>query len=184
MTHIINPTICDRTKQIVKGTILGGSSIVQSNGGKNYYLSMRSKNGKWIDYKASELAIFSSKEPITIEKTNRWHSLCYPYFSEIKTMFYENKKREIQMSALDDLKDVGYMIWFGDSGSYKNGRIIFNTHIWGEDGTQKINEYLHLSSFDSEIFLERKNFRIRLSEKSSKSLMTLMAPQFPYWFTF
>jgi hypothetical protein len=181
MTHYINPKITDREKEIIKGTVLGGSTIIKPTGGKNCYLSMRSKDGQWLDYKAYELKNLSSSAPMTIEKTNRWHSLCYPVFSDIYKMFWDQKKRSINETHLDCLTYISYMIWFGDCGTYKDGIVILNTHIWGEEGSNKICNYLGKAGFKSEVFAERKNFRIKLDESSSYNFIRNISPNMPHF---
>jgi len=180
--HYINPHITNRISNIVKGTILGGSSLVKSKSGKKCYLSMRGKNGFWLDFKSAELKVFSSDTPVTIEKTNRWHSLCYPYFDEIRPLFYTDQKRHLNIDVLNGLRDIAYMIWYGDAGSYKNNQITFNTHIWGEQGTETINRYFNEIGFSSEIVLKQKYFRVRLDETSSKQILKIISPHFPNFF--
>ncbi len=182
--HIIQPKVKDRTLQIMHGTILGGSSLIRSKNSQNSYLSMRSKNGKWLDYKSAYLKEFASSEPFTWEKnTNRWHSLCYPVFSELRKKYYKDNKRCINVDVLDslNLKDLSFAIWFGDCGDYSNGIITYNTKVWGEQGTQEIKKYFNLLSFECEIIKVRNNFRIKLdfnsSQKLAKMIFSLM-PQF------
>ncbi|RDJ35550.1 MAG: hypothetical protein DWQ19_12090 [Crenarchaeota archaeon] len=182
MTHYINPMVAKRQLQIIKGTILGGSSLVKPTKGRNCYLSMRGKNAKWIDYKASELSVYSSLAPFTLEKTNRWHSLCYPIFSEMREMFYDGKKRCLNPNALDDLQDIAFMIWYGDAGHYKNNSIILNTNIWGKKGTEVIGEYFNLLNYNCIIFKNRESYRIRLDEDSSLDLLKKISPHFPHFF--
>lgn len=181
MTHYINPKLSDREKDIIKGTVLGGSSIIKPTGGKNCYLSMRSKDGQWLDFKSYELRGLSSQEPVTIEKTNRWHSLCYPIFNDIRILFWDKKERKISDEALEKLTFISYLIWFGDVGTYKNGIVTLNTHIWGEEGTEKIVKHFDTVGYDSVIFLERKNFRVKLSKDSSYNFMRSISPFFPHF---
>lgn len=183
MTHIIDPNITKRNLQVVKGTILGGSSIVKPQGGRNCYLSMRSKNPKWLEYKASELAVFSSKAPFTIEKTNRWHSLCYPIFSDLRELFYDKKKRKLDQEALNDLQDIAFMIWYGDSGFQHKGCIVFNTNLWGKKGTETIQDYFSHLDYPSTIYKDRKSYRIKLSEEASHDLGAKIAPHLPDFFS-
>ena len=48
--------------------------------------------------------------------------------------------------------------------------MIFNTQIWGEDGTTKILDYFKTLEWSGEIYTERKNFRIKLDEETSKEI--------------
>ena len=167
-----------RDYQIILGTIMGGSSIVKSKGGKHCYLSMRDRNGKWLEHKAFQLAHYASPEPFIINKTNRWHSLCHPIFDEFKIKFYKNEKRHLEIDNLT-FWDLGLAIWFGDSGKFENGSVIINTHIWGKTGTETIKKYFELCNWSAEIFKDRKYFRIKLAKEASIHFMKTINHQLP-----
>jgi len=171
---MINPNISNRMYRPIKGTILGGSSLVRSKGSKNCYLSMRSKNPYWLEFKAAELKQIASKKPFSIEKTNRWHSLCYPILNDIEKIFYKNKKRYLHKNALDDLTDIAYMIWFYESSIYERKIFVLNTHVWGEENTNKILNYFKLSSFDCSLFKDGDKFRIKFSKDSSLKILKII----------
>ena len=182
MTHVLSPKISNRQRNIIIGTILGGSSVVKPSKGRNCYLSMRSKNIDWLRWKATELRALATQDPITVEKTNRWHSICYPIFNELREAFYTDKKRHLEDDALDLLQDSAMGVWFGDCGRYENERIVLNTHVWGEDGSKLVVEYFAKLDWKSEVFTERKNFRVRLDEKSSEDFLRITMPQMPHFF--
>lgn len=173
MTHIINPKITSRQRAVVIGTILGGSSIVKPKKGKNCYLSMRNKDLDWLKFKSSELANLSTKDPITSEKTFRWHSICYPLFNEFQEMFYKDKKRKLKIETLNLLQDISIAVWYKDAGVLSKNHIIFNTHIWQKEGTENISSYFQSLDWECKIFTERKNYRIELSEESSKEVLKM-----------
>lgn len=174
MTHIINPKITTRQKCIIIGTILGGSSIIMPKKGKNCYLSMRSKDLNWLNFKAKELENLATKEPITVEKTYRWHSVCYPVFNEFYETFYKNKKRCLSLDTLNLLQDLSIAIWFKDCGSIiKNRSIVFNTHVWGKTGSENVSEYFNSLEWKSNVFTERKNYRVKINEECSKEVMKM-----------
>lgn len=179
MTHMINPKITQAQKFLIIGTILGGSSIIKPQKGKNCYLSMRDKDIKWLNFKADQLKELSSQSPITIEKTNRWHSVCYPIFNEYRDIFYEKSKRKLKIESLNLLHDLSIAIWFGDSGKCRSNRAYFNTNIWRKEGTNKIVEYFKSIEWDCEIFKERNNFRVRLSEESTKEMLNMCSSYLP-----
>jgi|SaaInlV_100m_DNA_2_1039680.scaffolds.fasta_scaffold08634_3 hypothetical protein len=185
MTHIINPKLTHRQKHTVIGTILGGSSIIQPSGGVNSYLSMRSKDSEWLQHKSNELNCLSSNKPFTIEKTNRWHSLCYPLFNEYRDIFYKDGKREITKNILESLylSDLTFSIWCIDSWRYDRGRFVMNTHVWGESGTLEVVDYLKLLDMKSEIITDRGRFRIKLKQKSTREMMKIVSPHIPYFYT-
>lgn len=181
MTHVINPEITKRQKQIITGTILGGSSIIRPKGGQNCYLSMRCKNSNWLQFKAIELTNLSSSKPFTIERTNRWHSLCYPIFNDFYDEFYFKNNRKLKPDTLDLLTDIALAIWYIDVGKMVAGRLIMNTNIWGKEGTDFILDYFNAIGFQSEIFKERERFRVRMTLKATNMFRNMVEPHLPIW---
>ncbi|MHA2427213.1 MAG: hypothetical protein ACXADB_04210 [Candidatus Hermodarchaeia archaeon] len=185
MTHRISPKLSNRQRDFITGTVLGGSSIVKPSKGKNCYLSMRSKDFEWLRFKATELMSLASDTPITREKTNRWHSICYPVFNEFRELFYHNNRRCLTSERLDSLRihDRAWAIWYGDCGILLKNRVILNTHIWGESGTKVIHEYFDSMDYQPEIIRQRSNFRIKLGEEGSLRFWKLVAPTLDPFFS-
>lgn len=179
MTHMINPKITQAQKSLITGTILGGSSIIKPQKGKNCYLSMRDKDLSWLKFKADQLKDLSSQSPMTIEKTNRWHSVCYPVFNEYREAFYKDGKRKLTSESLGLLHESSIAIWFGDAGKCRSGRAVFNTNIWGAEGTDLIVEYFKSIDLECEVFMERKNRRVRLAPDATEELLKMCAPYLP-----
>ena len=179
LTKLINPPFNKRHWQLVAGTILGGSSLIKPKNGKHYYLSMRGKNGKWLEYKANWLMNFASLEPFTKEKTNRWHSLCFPVFDQFTDIFYKDGKRHLNAEQLStQLWDFALMVWYGDCGNY-DGQLTLNTHIWGEQGSVAIVEYFALCGWEAEIIKDRTYYRVRLDKDSSLRFFQTIQHELP-----
>lgn len=142
---------------------------------------MRSVDHDWISYKAFELGALSSQRPFTEEgNTLRWHSNCYPVFTEFYNLFYKNKTKTISMEVLDPLKDIGLAIWYGDCGKLKKDRVLLNTNKFGDDGNDTIIEYFKEAGIgDAEVIKERKYSRILLSEEASRKFLLLVAHRLP-----
>ena len=122
----------------------------------------------------------ASQDPITIEQTNRWHSVCYPLFNSFRDMFYDKKgKRHLHIDSLSLLQDVALAIWYGDCGKVENDKVILNTHIWKEKGTKTTVKYFSYLDYKATIFKERNNFRLRLDEKSSEDFLKMITPHLP-----
>lgn len=179
MTHMINPKITQSQRFLVIGTILGGSSIIRPKKGKNCYLSMRDKDISWLRFKSDQIKDLASQSPMTIEKTNRWHSVCYPLFNEFYEMFYEKGKRRLKVDDLNLLHDSSIAIWFGDSGKCKGKSVMINTNIWGKEGTEIIVEYFKSLDWNASVFLERRKYRIRMDGESSDDFLKLVSPYLP-----
>ncbi len=179
MTHMINPKVTSSQKFLIIGTILGGSSIIKPKKGKNCYLSMREKDISWLRFKADQLKDLASQSPMTIEKTNRWHSVCYPIFNEFHEMFYDGGKRRLKAETLNLLHDSSIAVWFGDAGKCKGESVVLNTNIWGEEGTGLIVEYFKSLEWNASVSLERKNFRVKLDRDSSEDFLTMVSSHLP-----
>lgn len=179
LMNISQPDITGRHYDIIAGTILGGSSVMKPARGKNSYLAMRSKHNLWLEYKAQELGDLASDTPFTIEKTLRWHSLCYPIFNRFREMFYQNGKRNLTLEPLDALHDVGLAIWYGDCGSYRKGKVTLRTHLWGKRGTQVIAEYFARLDWPGTITQEKKCYRFVIEGDSAKKYLERVLPQLP-----
>lgn len=171
-----------RENQIITGTILGGSSLIMPKNGKNCYLSMRDKNAAWLETKADALKSIASPAPFTIEKTNRWHSLCVPELNGFREKFYKDGKRHLRLEVLERLWDVSLAVWYQDCGLNINDRVIIKTHIWGEEGTELFKTYFELIDYQAEIVKERGKFRVRLDQDSSKHFLNMVLPILhPIW---
>lgn len=179
MTHMINPKVTNSQRFLIIGTILGGSSIIKPKKGKNCYLSMREKDISWLRHKSDQLKDLASQSPMTIEKTNRWHSVCYPIFNEFYDMFYADGKRNLQVETLNLLHDSSIAIWFGDAGKCKGESVVLNTNIWGERGTNLIVDYFKSLEWDASVMLERKNFRVKLDKSSSGDFLSMVSSYLP-----
>jgi hypothetical protein len=181
MTYYDNPEISDWHRQIIIGTVLGGSSLVKPNKGRNCYLFMRSADKNWLNYKAGELLSLSSQRPFTQEgNTLRWHSNCYPIFTEYYNKFYGSGKKLVKMDILDALRDIGLAIWYGDCGKFKKGKVVLNTNKFGEDGTQIISNYFREAGIgETSLTKERKYIRLSFSEEATDKFLLVLASRLP-----
>lgn len=181
MTYYENPDISDWHKQIIVGTVLGGSSLVKPKKGRNCYLFMRSAQKDWLKYKAQELDNLASQRPFTQEgNTLRWHSNCYPVFTEYYNMFYTSEKKTVSMQILDSLRDIGLSVWYGDCGKIKNGIITFNTNKFGEEGTNIISQYFSEAGIgETKVVRERKYIRLMFTPEASERFLLIVANRIP-----
>lgn len=182
MTYYKFPKITDDQKQIIHGTILGGSSIIRQKNGKNCYLSMRGRNQKWIECKAQELNFIAPPNPYCQEKNGyfRWHSKSSPLLTEWYNLFYKDDKRTISMNILDELRDIGLAIWFLDCGKLKNKEIVLNLDHFGNKEIKIISQYFKEISLNNKI--QKSN--IKLNKEASEKFIKVIGihiPEFMYW---
>lgn len=185
MTYRTEPSLSTTQKQIVLGTLMGGSSCVKPKRGRNSYLSMRGRDLNWLKYKATELADLASEKPITIEDGRdycRWHSLSFSVLNDFRGMFYGGDgKRVVSPEVLDQLCDTAWAVWYGDSGRVLKGhRIQLNTTVHGEDGTAAIAEYLNrFNHMHADVLRAGAGWRITFDESGSREFVRVMGHRLP-----
>ncbi len=174
MTYHSNPPVANRHRQVIMGTVLGGSSLVKPARGRNCYLFMRSKNLDWMRFKAQELEPFSNGQ-ITQEKNSyRWHSNCYPLFYEMRDRLYENGKKKVTVELLNDVGPMALIVWYGDCGRIVRRKAVFNTHKLGADSTEAISEFFKLANLENKVTKERGYLRVIFDQDSTISLVKLL----------
>jgi hypothetical protein len=94
-------------------------------------------------------------------------------------MFYNGKDRLLKIDNLNLLHDSSLAIWFGDAGKCRSNNLILNTNIWGKKGTDLIIEYFESLDWKVSLFMERKNYRVKFDEESSKDFLKLIGQYLP-----
>ncbi len=173
----------DFQHQILIGTILGGSSLVKPPKGKNYYLSMRNQNERWLRYKMAEMPdYFIGKTVHQYGNTYRANSACSPVLTEFQTRVYSGTKRQISMEVLDSLRDVALAIWFLDGGS-KTGRskknAYLNTTKFGEDGTNVILQFFNEVGMPCNVNRDGDRLKILFTVEGTVAFLKTIAHRFP-----
>jgi hypothetical protein len=169
--------------QVLIGTILGGSSLVKPPKGINYYLSMRSQNELWLEYKMQQMSdLFSSPKINWYNNTFRCNSSCSEKLTVYYNEMYDGNRRKITMSLLDKLKDIGIAVWFLESGS-KTGRnrknAYINTTKFGEDGTKIVHQYFNEVDLECNVNRDGKRIKVLFTVEGTLNLFRVIAHEFP-----
>jgi len=170
-------------QQVLIGTILGGSSLVKPPNGKNYYLSMRSKDDQWLQYKMEEMANYFPKPKLHLYgNTFRANSSCLPDLTQMRDALYDKNSRVIKMDTLNLLMDIGIAIWFLDGGS-KTGRnrknAYINTTKFGEAGTKVALQYFNEVGMPCHVNRDGKRLKVLFTVEGTLSLFVTIANRFP-----
>lgn len=173
----------DFEHQILLGTILGGSSLVRPPKGRNYYLSMQSKNSQWLQWKADYMPhYFNDYKMRLYGSTYRCNSICCRKLTDLYGLLYKDNERNITMSILDILQDTGLAIWFLDGGS-KTGRgkrnAYLNTTRFGYEGTKIIRQYFNEVNMNCEINRDKKRWKVLFTVEGTICFLKTIAHQFP-----
>jgi hypothetical protein len=182
MTYQFNPKITEKQKQIIYGTILGGSSIIMPSKGKNFYLAMRDKNREWLEYKVNLLSNLFKMDQNTIKKdktTFRAYSISYPFFKDVHGMFYKGKNKFVNRDILDLLTDQAWMVWFVDSGRKSKRKCYIRTNKFREEGTRIISKYFNSLDCECDVHLCRNRYEIVFTNKGSIEFMNIVSPSMP-----
>lgn len=169
--------------QVLIGTILGGSSLVKPPKGKNYYLSMRSKDKQWLQYKMALMPDFFVNTTIhQYGKTYRCNSCCANSLTELHHKMYSKNKRAISMEILDSLRDIALAIWFLDGGS-KTGRSRKNAYInttkFGKNGTKIITQYFNEVGMNCNVNKDGTRLKTLFSVDGTEEFFKTIACHFP-----
>ena len=174
----------DWQEQIVIGTVLGGSSLTKPPKGKNYYLSMRGKDERWLRYKLSELNRYYT-DPNALQNYNgtfRANTPCLPKLTTLHKRLYDEDGRDLKEEVLDLLMDIGIAIWYLDGGG-RTGRGKKNAYLnatkFGENGAKIVVDFF--SSLDMPCSINKSKARIRVlfTVKGTEELFKLIAHRFP-----
>lgn len=182
MTYQSGPHITDKQKQVIYGTILGGSSIILPNRGKNCYLAMRDKNEKWLSYKIDLLINLFKSDQNTIKKdknTYRCYSIAFPLFKDIHELFYKEKTKIITKNTLEVLTDQAWMIWFMDAGRKSKRKCYLRTHKFGEQGSKIIANYFTSLECECNVHKCRNRFEVVFTNKGTQEFLDIINPCLP-----
>jgi hypothetical protein len=177
MTYQSSPTITEKQKQIIYGTILGGSSIIMPNKGKNFYLAMRDKNQEWLSYKVDLLKNLFKSDKNIIKKdknTYRAYSVSYPLFKDIYSLFYKGKDKIINRNVLELLTDQAWMVWFTDSGRKSKRKCYLRTNKFKEEGTNTIVKYFNSLDCECEMHKCRNRYEVVFTNKGSAEFLSII----------
>lgn len=182
MTYQYGPQLTDNQRQVLYGTILGGSSIVKPARGKNCYLAMRDRDYNWLSYKIEELRNFFKIDGHTIKKdknTFRCYSIAYPVFNEIYDLFYSQDGKIIAPELLEVLNDTAWMVWFVDAGRKSKRKAYLRTHKFGATGSQVICDYFNSLDCDCELRQCRGRYELVFSNSGAVELLATFAHRLP-----
>lgn len=182
MTYLTNPNLAPIQKQIITGTILGGSSIIKPKYGRNCYLAMRDRNMSWLKYKIEPLNnCFKQDESlIKMDKnTFRCVSYSFPIFNEFYEKFYRDGKKHITKEVLEPLDSWAWMVWFCDAGRKSKRKVYLRTHKFGELGTQIIADYFNSLDVDCETHLNRNRWELIFTVTGSQTFLKTIAHRLP-----
>lgn len=171
----------DWQRQIVMGTVLGGSSLVVPTRGRSAYLAMRDRQRHWLAYKCAELEAFAGEKPFYEDgATLRWFSACYPVFREVRDEMYDGKRRRITSRLLDRLRDIGLAVWFGDCGRLRGGKVVLATSVLGDVGTAvAANWFADVGIGRPDIRHGKQGLRLLFDTAASEQFLMLVASRLP-----
>lgn len=99
--------------QVILGTLFGNSVLEESENG--VCLIMKSRDKKWLDLKADCLFEFESSRWQS-NGNYYWKSEPNDIFSKFFTLIYNHGNKSARMDCLDSFRDIGIMVWYGDTG--------------------------------------------------------------------
>lgn len=112
-------------RQIILGTLLGSSYLQRLPSGSWYLGMTESKDSKWVAYKALELGGVAARKAWSEDEGRiKWRSQGSQLWSGYYEKFYDHGGNRVEMRTLDEMRDIGLAIWFGDRGFWYSSRRI------------------------------------------------------------
>lgn len=150
--------------------------------GVNYYLSMASKNEKWLQYKMAELSEFFPKNSLTIDhNTYRCASCCSEDFTAIHNRMYKNGIRQVDSGILDPLRDIALAIWYldggGKTGRNRNNACLNLTRM--SESAELIRDYFCVMDMFCSVNKSRSRIRLVFTVDGTERFLKTIAGTFP-----
>lgn len=170
-------------KQIVLATLLGNGYICK--GSKNAYICMRHsiKHLPWLQTKASEIAKYAAATPWYVSGTTcTWRSISHPIFTDMRSFCYPKGEKQVSMEWLDQLRDIGIAIWYGDSGTLMGRKMknaCLRTQSFGLEGNLIIEKYFNEVNIPCNINKSRNSHVIVFTVAGTEKLLHMIAPFLP-----
>lgn len=170
--------ISDWQRQIIIGSMLGNGYFCQT--GSNFFFGFsETRDSNWLVYKSQELENLSAKTPICRNgKSWRWRSQTHETWNEYRLMIqHRNRKMPVVREwLLDQLRDIGLAIWFGDRGFwYTNKRIGLRTTKFSIQSNELIERYFRRIGIGCEFRKTGKSGRIIFDQHGTKKFLATVA---------
>lgn len=189
--------------QIVEGTILGDASLSKAHDAFNYHLKIKHSDAQfeyldWFYKKLQKLNPYFGKiekyknSPINIngtqkKKFKKWiiskalHTMSCVVLTELEKKWY-SKDRVKYIPEDFRLTNLSAAIWFLDDGcnegsskTYRWNQLYFATDCFIENDIDRlVTMLINLGYVDTEKFLHRKKWRIRIKGKSYRKFLKMV----------
>lgn len=181
MTYYVGPQLSEGQRQVLHGTILGGSSLVWPGKGRNCYLAMRDRDRDWLLFKASQMSGFFKEDSLVKRDNNtfRCYSIAYPVFNETYQAFYGGGRKAVSRQILEGLNDLAWMVWFVDAGRKSKRKAYLRTHRYGSDGTELIGEYFNSLDCPCRPHLCRGHYELVFENAGAANLLKIVGRRLP-----
>jgi len=186
-------------KNIITGTVFGGSSLLKQKNAVNYQLHMAHQNSMWLKYKIQELAdcfTLDTTKPIKecpiitkknnkivrVSKTFRCQSRALEALTEMHDLLYDGDQRIVTAHTLYPLQDIGLAVWFLESGGrtgrdYRN--LFLNSTRLGEKSTDFVVTYFNEMGIECHKYTAPHRIRIIFSTDASEKFLKIIAHRIP-----
>jgi len=184
---LIAPSLSDRCKEIILGSLLGDGSLKINSDYKNARFSFRhsEKFQKYFFWKVNELKEISGEKCFWKEKDGmlRYQSLALESLTEIYNFTHKKNKLTIKRKWLNLMTPLSLAVWWMDDGSLiKNSRQgVFCTDSFDLKSQKILAQYLlKVWNIKTKIGKNRKKEYYRLYIHSTEELKKFLKIILPY----
>lgn len=180
MTYQASPKMTVNQEQLIAGTVLGGSSIIDPAHGKNCYLSMRDSDQNWLMYKVEYLAPFFKMDENVVRKdgaTYRSFTTAYPIFNTLHRRFYKEGQKTVTKEVLENLNDLAWMVWFVDAGKMTGHEIVLRINKFSPESSKLIVDYFN--SLNCSCTISKKGDKVTFDNAGSQEFLKIISHRMP-----
>src|SRR5579872_1373834 len=160
------------------GSILGDGYLDKTTRGYSLRIHHGLKQIPYVDYKYSILRNIVNSSPKISGKAYYFRTISHPIFSELRSVFYNNKVKTVPKLFLDNNFDsLAFAIWIMDDGSRDKNQLRINTQCFSLEDNMWLIKFLQAKlGITATINLDKNKYRLRISYSSMSCLKDLVLP--------
>lgn len=172
-----NQRFSDRQQSIVVGSLLGDAYLVQTTRGYAFRVNHSVVQKDYVDWKYKELEMFVNSAPRSSKQCYYFRTVSHPYFSQMRSLFYNGKQRIVPDSLEQWLDPLSFAVWVMDDGAKDGGQLRINTQSFSFEENQLLIEILKAKlGITATLNRDKNRFRLRVSAYSMPRVRQLLAP--------
>ena len=179
-----------RQQEIIVGSLLGDGHLVKTTCGYAFRVNHSIKQKEYVDWKYSELQMFTNSFPAVYEKENSYYFKCvsHEYFSRMRKKFYLGQKKILPTDIGKLLTPLAMAIWIMDDGTKEGNQLRINTQSFSLNENIRLIKILEATlGICATLNRDKNHFRLRIRDQSmmllKQNVLSHIVPSMRYKFS-